>query len=109
MIDLSNPSKLLTEFVGWLAAFILLITMVRQVYTQWRDGAVGGVSRWLFVGQIAASLGFTIYSMLVGNMVFVATNALMLLNGGIGLAIDRRNRRRANRSPHAGMAAPATR
>ena len=38
-----------------LVATILLLTIGRQVYTQWRDGTSQGVSKWLFVGQLAAS------------------------------------------------------
>ncbi len=84
-----------TEAVGCSASVILLATMMRQVWTQWNDHKAGGVSRWLFVGQIGASIGFTIYSVLVGNLAFVITNALMLLNAFAGLYIDRRNRREA--------------
>jgi MtN3 and saliva related transmembrane protein len=53
------------------------------------------VSRWLFVGQIAASVGFTVYSLLVHNWVFVATNALMLCNALTGYVIVLRHRSRA--------------
>lgn len=83
------------SFLGWGAAAILLLTMSRQVYTQWRDESAEGVSRWLFVGQIAASAGFTAYSVAKHDPVFVFTNALMVINGVIGLVIDRRNRRRS--------------
>ncbi|MGQ0618515.1 MAG: hypothetical protein ACT4QA_01140 [Panacagrimonas sp.] len=85
---------MLTEAVGWSAAIVLLITMARQVWSQWNSGAVGGISQWLFVGQVAASGGFTVYSVLLGSTVFIVTNALMLLNALAGLWIDRRNRRR---------------
>jgi MtN3 and saliva related transmembrane protein len=51
-----------TELIGWVAATVLLATMGRQVYTQWRDGTSKGVSKWLFIGQLAASLGFIMYS-----------------------------------------------
>ena len=85
----------MTEAVGWVAAIILLLTMTRQVWAQYRSGAVAGVSRWLFVGQIAASTGFTLYSALLGSAVFVFTNGLMLVNAFVGLWIDRRNRRMA--------------
>lgn len=95
---------MLTEAVGWTAALLLLATMGRQVWSQWRSGQVAGVSSWLFVGQIAASLGFTVYSALLGNAVFVFTNVLMLLNAVLGLLIDRRNRRRA---AHNGAERPA--
>lgn len=82
------------EVVGWAAAVILLLTMIRQVQTLWNSGSTTGVSRWLFVGQLAASAGFTWYSVLLGNMVFAFTNALMLINAIAGLWIDRRNRSR---------------
>ncbi|MFL5262729.1 MAG: hypothetical protein ACJ79L_10070, partial [Anaeromyxobacteraceae bacterium] len=70
----------MTEMLGWASSFILVLTIAKQVLKQWREDQSAGVSRWLFVGQMAASLGFTIYSWLVGNWVFVVTNALMLLN-----------------------------
>jgi MtN3 and saliva related transmembrane protein len=84
----------MTEAVGWAAALILLMTMVRQVWSLWNSGAVAGVSRWLFVGQVAAAVGFTIYSVLLGNIVFTLTNGLLTVNAVVGLWIDRRNRRR---------------
>ncbi len=82
----------MTEAIGWIASVILLATMMRQVWTQWRNGSTAGVSHWLFIGQIGASIGFTIYSALLGNAVFVVTNALMLVNALVGLYLDRRNR-----------------
>ena len=76
---------------------ILVLTIGKQVYKQWHEGSSEGVSKWLFIGQISASLGFTIYSWLVRNWVFVVTNALMLLNGLAGLLIVFRHRRRERR------------
>lgn len=84
---------MIAEVLGWLASIVLLATMVRQVHTQWRDRSAKGVSHWLFVGQIAASAMFTAYSLLLHNMVFVVTNALLLVNAVLGLYIDRRNRK----------------
>jgi MtN3 and saliva related transmembrane protein len=86
-----------TELLGWVSSFILVLTIAKQVHKQWRDGTSQGVSRWLFVGQLAASAGFTAYSWLVRNWVFVVTNGLMLVNGLLGLAIVLRHRRRARR------------
>lgn len=83
-----------TELIGWLAAGILLATVARQVYAQWRSGSAQGVSKWLFVGQIAASVLFVAYSWLVGNWVFVSTNILMLITAIVGQAIYLRNRQR---------------
>ena len=85
----------MTEAVGWISSFILVLTIAKQVYKQWQEESSEGVSIWLFVGQMAASLGFTVYSWLVGNWVFVVTNTLMLLNGFLGLAIVLWHRRRA--------------
>jgi uncharacterized protein with PQ loop repeat len=78
--------------IGWAAAAILLLTLGRQVYTQWRDRTSKGVSRWLFIGQCAASAGFILYSWLLKNWVFVVTNALILLTAVIGGVIFLRNR-----------------
>ena len=88
-----------TGLIGWTAAAILLLTLVRQVYTQWRDRTSKGVSRWLFVGQCAASAGFLLYSWLLKNWVFVVTNALILLTAVIGEIIFLRNRRTAKKPP----------
>ena len=84
----------MTEAVGWVSSVILVLTIAKQVYKQWQEGSSEGVSKWLFVGQMAASLGFTIYSWLVSNWVFVVTNSLMLVNGLLGLLIVLHHRRR---------------
>jgi MtN3 and saliva related transmembrane protein len=83
-----------TEIVGWVSSGILVLTLGKQVYKQWHEGSSEGVSKWLFVGEIAASLGFTIYSWLVGNMVFVVTNSLLLVNGVLGFVILLHHRQR---------------
>jgi MtN3 and saliva related transmembrane protein len=82
-----------TEIIGWASSIILLATLIKQVHKQWREGSSEGVSRWLFAGQTAASLGFTIYSVLVKNWVFVVTNALLLVNALIGWVILFRNKK----------------
>lgn len=84
----------MTEAVGWVSSLILVLTIAKQVYKQWQEGSSEGVSKWLFIGQMAASFGFTVYSWLVGNPVFVVTNAVMLLNGLLGLLIVLHHRRR---------------
>ena len=88
----------MTEAVGWVSSLILVLTIAKQVYKQWREGSSEGVSKWLFVGQMAASLGFTVYSWLVSNWVFVVTNAVMLVNGLAGLLIVLHHRRRERRA-----------
>jgi uncharacterized protein with PQ loop repeat len=78
---------MMTDVLGWCCSIILLLTIGRQVWKQWRTGLGEGVSMWLYIGQITASAGFTLYSALVGNWVFIVTNALMLLSALAGLHI----------------------
>jgi MtN3 and saliva related transmembrane protein len=85
------------EAIGWISSFILVLTIGKQVFKQWKEGSSENVSKWLFIGQLAASLGFTIYSWLVGNWVFVVTNAIMLVNALAGLFIVLHHRRRERR------------
>ena len=73
------------EVIGWLSSFILLLTLIRQVKKQWEDKTSEGLSKWLFIGQLAASVGFTVYSYFVGNWVFTVTNGLLTLNSVIGI------------------------
>ena len=77
----------MTEVLGWSSSVILLMTLVKQVYKQWQEGKTEGISKWLFVGQLAASVGFTIYSYLTGNWVFVFTNAALMLNNIVGVIL----------------------
>lgn len=87
------------EVLGWASSAVLVLTIGQQVWKQWKEGTSKGVSRWLFLGQMAASLGFTAYSWLVKNWVFVATNALMLGNALLGYGIVLRHRRRERLRP----------
>ena len=84
----------MVEAIGWVSSAILVVTIAHQVYKQWHEGTSKGVSTWLFVGQLAASSGFTIYSLLIHSWVFVITNGLMVVNGLLGYAITVRHRRR---------------
>ncbi len=81
-----------TELIGWCSSLILLLTIGRQVYTQWKTHSSVGVSRWLFVGQLAASTGYTIYSLLLHNWVFATSNIALLVTAVIGQALFLRNR-----------------
>ncbi len=87
------------DLIGWTAACVLLATLARQVWSQWRSGATAGVSKWLFVGQLTASTGFVIYSWLLGNWVFVVTNALILVTALAGECVFVCNRRQQGRRP----------
>jgi MtN3 and saliva related transmembrane protein len=90
----------MAEAIGWASSVVLLLTIGSQVYKQWRERTSKGVSRWLFAGQVAASTGFIIYSVMVGNTVFVFTNSLILLSALVGMWITSRNRRRGERAGH---------
>ena len=91
----------MTEAIGWVSSFILLLTLSRQVYKQWKENTSKGVSIWLFIGQIAASVGFAIYSWLVWNPVFIFTNSLLVLNGIVGLTISLHQKRREGKESQA--------
>lgn len=86
------------ELIGWLSTALLLLTLLRQVYTEWKSGSTAGISRWLFVGQVAASIGFTTYSWLLRNWVFMGSNAAILIVAVLGQVLYARNRRRAHRA-----------
>jgi MtN3 and saliva related transmembrane protein len=89
---------------------VLVAMIAKQVHRQWSAGTSEGVSKWLFLGQLVASAGFTAYSVLVGNAVFIVTNALMVAGAIAGLTIllrHRRRERRARASAAAGGAHPA--
>lgn len=87
---------LLTEVIGWVSSIVLLLTLTRQVYVQWRTRATSGVSRWLFVGQLTASTGFALYSWLLGNWVFLVTNIALLMTAIAGEMLYLRNKRSSN-------------
>jgi MtN3 and saliva related transmembrane protein len=82
----------MADVVGWSASLVLLSTLGRQVWVQWRERSVEGVSSWLFVGQLAASTGFIVYSWLVDNPVFIFTNTMIAFTAIAGQLIYRRNR-----------------
>jgi MtN3 and saliva related transmembrane protein len=83
-----------TEIIGWVSTAVLLATICRQVYSQWKSKATAGVSRWLFIGQIGASIGFIVYSYQLHNWVFLFSNAAMLTAATAGEVIYISNRNR---------------
>jgi MtN3 and saliva related transmembrane protein len=87
------------EWIGWASSCILLITLMRQVYTQWRTHTDAGVSRWLFIGQVTASLGFTFYSVLLRNWVYTVSNVAILGTAIVGqyIYVHNKSARRRNR------------
>ena len=82
-----------SELIGWTSSVVLLLTLMGQVRRQWRAQSVEGVSWLLFNGQIAASVGFVTYSVLVDNLVFIVTNSLILATAVTGQLIYLRRSR----------------
>ena len=91
----------MTDLIGWVSTAILVMTVGRQAYDQWKQGSTAGLSKWLFVGQLAASTGFVIYSGLLQNYVFVVSNIFLLIIAGAGQTLYLRNRRRERREGRA--------
>jgi uncharacterized protein with PQ loop repeat len=81
------------DVIGWVSSLVLLLTLGKQVRKQWRTRDSGGVSTWLFVGQLAASVGFATYSFLLENWVFLTTNLLLVINALLGQWVTLRNQR----------------
>ena len=79
--------------IGWAASAVLIATLLHQVRVQWRERSTEGVSGWLFIGQITASVGFLIYSWLIENPVFMVSNAVLVATALLGQGVYRRNRR----------------
>jgi len=82
------------EMVGWAAVAILFATMTGQAWTEWRDRVKKGINPWFFVGQVAASVAFILYSAMVGNTIFVVGNTLVLAAALAGGAILLWNKKR---------------
>ena len=75
------------EIIGWTSSCILLVTLITQIHKQWKLDTHKGVSKWLFIGQLAASLGFTAYSIGTGNVVFIVTNTFLAASAVVGIFI----------------------
>lgn len=88
----------MTDLVGWIASAILLATLVRQIVKQVRGGPEEGVSNWLFIGQATASALFVVYSILVGNWVFIVTNSCLLATALVGQWLTMRRKREEGRA-----------
>lgn len=82
----------MTGLIGWASSLILFVTIVVQIYQQWRTRSNKGVSKWLFIGQLAASIGFLVFSILTGSLVFAITNAMLSLGNLFGIFIYFKNR-----------------
>jgi MtN3 and saliva related transmembrane protein len=90
----SSTERDVIDAIGWASSVILVMMIATQIHKQWKSGTSEGVSTWLFIGQLVASTGFTIYSLLLHNWVFSVTNGIMLLSGLVGWAITVRQKRK---------------
>lgn len=104
---LERESLTIVDVIGWVSSIVLVITLGWQVRKQWLSRDSRGVSTWLFVGQLAASAGFSLYSYLLSNWVFLTTNLLLVVNALLGQWVTLRNKREA-RGAAASSAAPAS-
>jgi MtN3 and saliva related transmembrane protein len=77
----------MNEIIGWLSSGILLLTLIIQIHKQWALRTRKGVSEWLFIGQLATSIGFVIYSIGTANTVFIVTNSLLAVSAMVGIYI----------------------
>ena len=82
------------QAIGWTASAVLVVMITAQIVRQWRQGTSEGVSRWLFVCQLVASLLFVVYSLMVRDAVFIVTNSLMTFAAAAGLGLLIWHRRR---------------
>jgi uncharacterized protein with PQ loop repeat len=81
-----------TDLIGWASSVVLLATLIRQVYVQSKTRSSAGLSKWLFLGQVTASMGFTIYSVLLHNWIYVSSNAAILITALVGEFLYLRNK-----------------
>jgi hypothetical protein len=58
--------------------------ILKQVADRANEARGSGVSRWLFVGQISASIGFIFYSYQLHNWIFLFSNFAMLITAIVG-------------------------
>jgi MtN3 and saliva related transmembrane protein len=86
------------DVIGWTSSAILLLTIGRQAYMQWKAHVTTGVSRWLFLGQFVASAGFAIYSAMLHNWIFLSSNIAILITAVLGQSFYLMNRKHATRS-----------
>jgi len=85
------------DLIGWAATLVLVATLWRQIWKQWRAEGTEAVSGWLFAGQITASLLFILYSVLLDSWVFVVTNSLVLITAVAGQIMAAMKQRRNTR------------
>jgi len=74
---------------------VLVATLWRQIWKQWRADDAKAVSTWLFIGQMTASVLFIAYRIALHSWVLVVTNSLVLATAIAGQCMAWMKRRRA--------------
>lgn len=86
----------MASLLGWISSFILLLTLLAQLHRQWKERSALGVSKLLFVGQLAAQVGFSVYSFLLDNDVFLFTNLVLVFVSLSGVYLTYKFKNEAN-------------
>ncbi|MBC7457971.1 MAG: hypothetical protein H7235_06810 [Bdellovibrionaceae bacterium] len=73
------------EYIGWISSLLLILTIATQLKKQYTEKTSTGVSNFLFIGQVLAEVGFIIYSVMIENWIFAATNVVLLVENFVGL------------------------
>ena len=77
------------EVIGWGSALVLLPTFGLQAYKQWqnrRDHATAS-TLWFFILALVGVTGQVVYSWMLGNWVYFALNACLVVTNSLGLAL----------------------
>jgi hypothetical protein len=79
----------LAEVIGWSSALLLLPTFGIQTLRQWqaRHEPAPGSSLWFFILAFLGTGGQVVFSWMVGNRVYFALNACLVITNGIGLFV----------------------
>lgn len=93
--------------VGWSASVVVVVTTIGQIYKQWQAHSSKGVSPFLFVGNVLASLLFLNYAIMIKNVVYEVTNSVMVLASVCGLALLIHQRRLDKPTGHATPVPPS--
>lgn len=83
------------DYIGWASAVVLVVATLKELQQQWHSRSHAGVWPWLFVLQLIAAVGFTVYSAMIESWVFFAANASLIVANGVAHFIYRRNVRQA--------------
>jgi uncharacterized protein with PQ loop repeat len=77
------------ELIGWSSALLLLPTFGIQTLRQWqaRHEPAAGTSLWFFILAFVGTGGQVIYSAMVGNRVYFALNACLVVTNCVGLLV----------------------